>query len=283
MKTILKLSLTVLLLTLTTSCSSDDNDINTNELQSQLLGKWLFENPNNNPSVNNSFTFTSSGNVTYSYWTGSGTNYDSETGTFTFNGDIMTMVFPEGVTLTYVQKVLFTNDNVVEFQSTGVSGEDAYEGDYFRDGADSYESPDDINIDKLNLFFDTGNAWRTGCGGTYSSEAKISIKVTYLSDGKEVDSKTISSRQGFQIHENIELEGDVISLKVRLEDFNASALDKGIVLHDSAVRIETSDETILVNENLGELFICTDSRYEVLFTYKKVDNTFTLEVETDGF
>ena len=48
-------------------------------------------------------------------------------------------------------------------------------------------------------------------------------------------------------------------------------------------RIETSDETILVNELLGELFICTDSRYEVLFTYNKVDNTFTLEAKTDGF
>ncbi|KJD33977.1 hypothetical protein PK35_04370 [Tamlana nanhaiensis] len=277
MKTILKFSLTALLLILVASCSTSDDS--TNEIETQLLGKWLFENPNNNPSVNNSFTFNPNGNVTYSYWTGSGNNYDTETGTFSFNGDIMTMDFPENVNLTYIQKVVFLGDNVVGFQPTGISGENAYEGDYFREGADNYA----YNMDKLNLFLDTGNAWRTGCGGSYESSNKINIKVSYFSDGTEVDSKTISSGQGFQIHEDIELDGDIISVKVQLEDFNENALDKGVILYDTGVRIETLGETILVNELLGELFICTDSRYEVTLMYNKVEDKFTIEDKTYGF
>ncbi len=123
-----------------TACSNDSDDNNSSEIETKLLGKWLFENPNNTPTVNNSFTFTSDGKVIYSYWDGgSGNNYDSETGPFSFNEDVMTMIFPEDVSLTFVQKVVFINDNVVEFEETGVSNENAYEGVYYRDGAESYE------------------------------------------------------------------------------------------------------------------------------------------------
>ena len=146
--------LALIAILLFTACSSDDEN-SLSELETQLLGEWLFEDPNTNPSTNNSFTFTSDGNVTYSYWDGGqGNNYGSETGTFSFNEDVMTMIFPEGVSLTFVQKVVYINDNVVEFQSTGVSGENAYEGDYFRDGAASYETPDD---GRRIVYFDTGN------------------------------------------------------------------------------------------------------------------------------
>lgn len=122
------------------ACSSDDDNSNSSKIETKLLGKWFFENPNNNPTVNNSFTFTSDGKVIYSYWDGgSGNSYDSETGTFSFDEDVMTMTFPEGVSLTFVQKVVFINDNVVEFEETGVSNENAYDGVYYRDGALSYE------------------------------------------------------------------------------------------------------------------------------------------------
>ena len=115
------------------ACSSDDNNNSSSQIETQLLGKWFFQNPNDNPTINNSFTFTSEGSVTYSYWDGNpGNNYISETATFSFNGDVMKMVFPEEVSLTFVQKVVFINDNVVEFQPTGVSEENAYEGTYYK-------------------------------------------------------------------------------------------------------------------------------------------------------
>lgn len=117
-----------------TNCSSDDNSSSqNNETYQKLIGKWYFDDPSTNPSVNNSFTFNPSGQVTYSYWTGTGSNYDSEIGSFNVNNDVLTMVFPETVSLTFFQKVVFVNNNIAEFQSTGVSGEDAYEGDYFRE------------------------------------------------------------------------------------------------------------------------------------------------------
>jgi len=134
MKTFLKLSLTLVLFVFATSCSSEDsNSSDLNEIETQLLGTWYFENPSTNPSNNNSFTFASQGKVTYSYWDGkSGDNYYDETGTFSFNGDVMTMIFPEGVSLVFVQKVVFINDNVVEFEEKGVSNENAYDGVYYK-------------------------------------------------------------------------------------------------------------------------------------------------------
>ncbi|MVO08561.1 hypothetical protein GOQ30_05220 [Flavobacterium sp. TP390] len=117
-----------------TNCSSDDNSSNqNNETYQKLIGKWYFDDPSTNPSVNNSFKFTSNGNVIYSYWTGTGNEYDNETGTFSVSNDIMTMTFPENVSLTFVQKVVFINNDKVEFLATGSPSEEAYEGDYFRD------------------------------------------------------------------------------------------------------------------------------------------------------
>lgn len=123
----------LLSLALFTNCSNDDNSSSQNNVTYQkLIGKWYFDDPSTNPSVNNSFTFTSNGYVTYSYWTGTGSEYDSETGTFSVTDDVMTMTFPETVSLVFVQKVVFINNNEVEFQPTGNSTEEAYEGDYFK-------------------------------------------------------------------------------------------------------------------------------------------------------
>lgn len=266
-----------------TACSTDD--ANTSEIETQLLGKWLFENPNSNPTTNNSFTFTSSGNVTYSYWDGNpGNNYYNETGSFSFNGDVMTMTFPEGVSLTFVQKVVFTHDNVVEFQPTGVSSENAYEGDYFREGADSYENPGGGG---LKVFFDTGNVlnsgWGSDCYGLSPTDENINVKLTFLSDGIEINSQTFSSNPGYQIHEIQELTGDVLSVKLRLEDFNPNILDKDISIYDISVRIENEEGDDLVNSFLGELYYCTDSRYEVTFMYDTINNTSSIEEQTHSF
>jgi len=278
--------LTLIAIFVFTACSSDDdNDNNSSEVESQILGKWLFENPTLNPSHNNSFTFTTEGHVTYSYWDGGqGNNYDSETGTFSFNGDIMTMIFPEGVSLTFVQKVVYINDNVVEFQSTGVSGENAYEGDYFRDGAASYETPDD---GRRIVSFDTGNvlnsAFGSSCYGLSSTDENINVKLTFLSDGVEVRSESYSALPDYQIHEVEELAGDVISVKLELLDFNPSVLDKDIIIYDIGVSIENGVGAMITNENLGELYYCTESRYEVVYTYNNANDTSSIEEQTHSF
>lgn len=286
MKTFLKLSLTLLLFVFATSCSSEDsNDLN--EIETQLLGKWYFENPSTNPSNNNSFTFASQGKVTYSYWDGeSGDNYYDETGTFSFNGVVMTMIFPEGVSLVFVQKVVFINDNVVEFQPTAISGEDAYEGDYFRAGASSYENSETLS-DELHLYFDTGNIWgsagNSSCNDLPANTDNINVKLTFISDGVEISSKSFSEKEGYQIHEIEVLTGDIISLKVQLEDFNPDIINRAIFMYDMIARVETINGTILAGEYLGELYYCNESRYEVVFTYNKESNTFNTEEKTHSF
>ncbi|MCO6147393.1 hypothetical protein [Flavobacterium sp. NRK1] len=128
-KVILLLMLTTSLFTI--SCNNDDSTTNNNnEVYQKLLGKWYHGEPS--PDYNSALTFNSNGTVKYTYWTGSGNNYDSETGTFSVEGDVMTMVFPETVTLIFVQKVVFVNADKVDFQSTGNPNEEAYEGFWFR-------------------------------------------------------------------------------------------------------------------------------------------------------
>ena len=125
---------TVLLsLALFTNCSSDyDSPNQNNETYQKLIGKWYFEDPSTNPAMNNSFTFVSNGQVTYTYETLEGNGYDSETGTFSVNNDVLTMVFPETVTLIFVQKVVFIDDNTVQFVQAEGSNEEPYEGTYYK-------------------------------------------------------------------------------------------------------------------------------------------------------
>ena len=129
------LGLTILTFLFLFSCSSDDNDDSTssNEIAQKLVGKWYFTDPSTNPEINNSFTFTSNGKVTYSYWSGgSGNNYDSETGTFSVKGDVLTMIFPDDVEAVFVQKVTFINDNTVKFVYAENSDEEPYAGTYYK-------------------------------------------------------------------------------------------------------------------------------------------------------
>ncbi len=130
------LFLVLMTLTLFSSCSSDDSSSNgNNEVYQKLLGKWYFSDPSvYGYETNNSFIFSSNGNVTYSYWTGGASNdFDSETGTFSVEGDILTMVYPETVTLTFIQKVEFISDTKVKFIETGNPNEEPYDGTYYKE------------------------------------------------------------------------------------------------------------------------------------------------------
>lgn len=116
------------------SCTNSDDSTNStsNPIEQKLIGKWYFKDPSTSPSNNNSFTFNTNGKVTYSYWTGTGTSYDSETGTFSTSGDKLTMVFPETVSLTFVQKVVFITEKKVQFIATGNPDEEPYDGTYYK-------------------------------------------------------------------------------------------------------------------------------------------------------
>lgn len=123
------------IITISFSCSRNDDDLNSsNETRQKLIGKWYFSDPSvYGFSTNNSFTFTSDGKVTYSYWAGgSGSGFDSETGTYSVEGDVLRMVYPQNVTLTFVQKVVFLTDKKVQFIETGKPNEEPYDGTYYK-------------------------------------------------------------------------------------------------------------------------------------------------------
>jgi hypothetical protein len=275
-KTIYFLSITLLIIT--SSCSSDDDSPNSNnEIYQSLIGKWFFDDPSTNPIDNNSFTFTSEGNVTYSYWTSSGVEVVNETGTFSVDGEILTMVFPENVELTFIQKVVFINDNKVEFQPTGNSGEDAYEGDYFR--------ADLIIPNELTLRV-TGTTFNDQCETTgVELNNSYDIKIAFRSDNNEINSENFNGVDTISINESEELAGDIISLKINLENFDINFPDngKGTGLKNIIAKVEDSNGNIIVEENVFQLLICTDTTYEIIFSYNKTNNTFSTEYQTHGF
>lgn len=254
-----KIIFTLLTILTLSACSSDDdsNNNNANELEVKLIGKWLFENPTNNPTINNSFTFTADGNVTYSYWDGGqGNNYDSETGTFSFNGDVMTMIFPEDVVLTFVQKVVYINDNVVEFQETGVAGENAYDGDYFRDGASSYTSPDGTLKD-YNIYF----------SGYSSSSQQYPLTIEYYVDNEsgQISTQTVNSQTNTDIIQSIDVESvDKIGFKYDVTNYEESLINRVEVKN-----IETG-EIIFANDNL----LMEDNQ---VFMYNISQNSYTIQ------
>lgn len=118
---------------ITFSCSSDDDSSDNNEVYQKLVGKWYFQDPDvYGYDYNNSFTFSSDGNVTYRYWIGTGNDFESETGSFNVSGDILTMTYPEGVELVFVQKVVFVSDSEVQFVEVEGSNEEPYDGTYYK-------------------------------------------------------------------------------------------------------------------------------------------------------
>ena len=118
------------------SCSTDDGGLKggeeNNSISHKIIGKWYFEDPTTNgTSINNFFIFNSKNEVTYNYWVGTGIEFDVEKGNYKFEGDIMTMTFPDGVEYKFVQKVVFLSDTKVKFETVPGSKIEAYEGTYY--------------------------------------------------------------------------------------------------------------------------------------------------------
>lgn len=263
------------------ACTSDDDNSSDNETFDSLIGQWFFEDPATNPTINNSFTFNSDGSVIYSYWDGTpGNNYDSETGSFSVDADILTMTFPENVTLTYVQRVNFINANIVEFLSTGVSGEEPYDGDYFRANPVDIEPPAQLKL------IVTGTTFNDQCVTTgITLNNSYDVKLSFISDGTEADSQTFTGTNAININEDETMSGGVLKMIMTLQNFNANNPDagKGTGVSDITVKIEDTDGNTLLDENIGGLLICMDTWYEVEFTYNKSDATFNSEFQTHGF
>lgn len=262
----------------TISCSSDDNsDNNSNQIYQDLIGKWYFENPTTNPTHNNSFTFNSNGNVTYSYWDGTpGNNYDSETGTFSVDGNVLTMKFPETVLLTFIQKVVFITADKIEFQSTGVVGQEAYEGDYFREGS---------TLQDTSFKVEVGGILKTNmCDITTNS---YSVKLEYISDASTINTQNFNSNTQQTISNNYTLTGNVIGIRVKLLNFNSTnaASGRGTGFKDLTFKITgiQTDDVVYNNINLSDLFICTDATYEALLLYNTSTGAFTQTYQTHGF
>jgi hypothetical protein len=262
----------------TTGCSNDDNSSdNSNQIYQDLLGKWYFENPTTNPTHNNSFTFKSNGNVTYSYWDGSpGNNYDSEIGTFSVSANVLTMVFPETVSLTFIQKVVFITPDKIEFQPTGVTGEEAYEGDYFREGS---------TLQDTSFKIEVGGILKTNmCDITTNS---YSVQLEYISDGSTNNTQNFNGSTQQNLSNNFTLAGNIIGVKIKLLNFNSTNATngRGTGLADLTFKITgvQTNNTIYNNVNLSDLFICTDAAYEALLLYNKSAGAFTQTYQTHGF
>ncbi|MEZ4801146.1 MAG: hypothetical protein R2797_00120 [Gelidibacter sp.] len=227
-----------ILLGLSFGCSSDDSSSNLNETGQRLLGKWYFGNPAIiGLATNNSFTFTSNGEVTYSYWTGGADNdFYNESGTFNVDGDIMTMTFPEGVELTFVQQVVFENDFKVYFEPVDGSELDAYEGDYFKEG---YSEPYEYEIQ---------------ISGYSSSSQQYPIAITYYWDEESgtLVSQIVNSQTNTDIVNSFNVVAyDKIGFKYDVTGYEESIinsvyitnLDTGSVIFDNS-SLEIEDEQV---------------------------------------
>mgnify|MGYP001081317042 CR=1 FL=1 len=74
---------------------------------------------------------TSAG-IAYQVHTVTKKSFLEEIGDWSMDGNILTMVYPENVVLTFVQEVVFTNDNIVQFIEVSGSEYEAWEGTYYR-------------------------------------------------------------------------------------------------------------------------------------------------------
>lgn len=110
------------------SCSGDDDTNNLNENAQKLIGTW---GTFGGSEFYKKFTFRNDSKVEY-YTYPSGEPVLEEVGDWSMDGNILTMVYPENVVLTFVQEVVFTNDNIVQFIEVSGSEYEAWEGTYYR-------------------------------------------------------------------------------------------------------------------------------------------------------
>lgn len=125
MRQILSLFFALTLISVLNSCSNNDSTGSGNN--SQIVATWGTEwNDVNGVSVRPKFTFLSNGNVKYYTYAGGNEPELEEIGTYSLNGDILLMEFPETVLLKFKNKVTFLNDTELEFEEVNENGFDSW-------------------------------------------------------------------------------------------------------------------------------------------------------------
>jgi hypothetical protein len=125
----------ILSLILFTNYSFNNSSSTLSPLEQKLIGKWYFTDPSlveGNP--NNSFTFTSDKKVTYKYWNDKSHKYKTEKGTFTGKRDelIMTIALDDSMYIEYHQKVIFLNDERVQFVAPEEHSNFVFDGYFYK-------------------------------------------------------------------------------------------------------------------------------------------------------
>lgn len=131
------------ILTFFNSCSSDgdnNNNDSSNSSNSEIIGTWGPKwNDGSGIAVHPKFTFLSNGKVKY-YTYPSGKKPElEEIGTFTMNGNIITMNFPETVEIKFKNTVTFISETQFNFEKIQESGYDTW-------SAESYFKTEDPNL-----------------------------------------------------------------------------------------------------------------------------------------
>lgn len=115
------------------------------------------------------------------------------------------------------------------------------------------------------------------------------IRISFLEDGSVKSS--ILGESDVEVEDSFEeiLEGDIIGVKLELEDFNPNDLEAGSMgdgFNQMKLKITNiENETILIDQevNGGRLYHCRDIGYEVTILYNTSTGEITTTVETSGF
>lgn len=247
---LIKFLFLTLISAITLSCSNSDDSSDLSEAGQNLLGQWYFEEVGFEP--NNSFTFDADGTVIYSYWDGSSTNpyeFDEEDGTWSLDGDILTMNFPEGFNLTYIQKLTFENEYKVIFEEVEGAQFDAYSGDYFKDG---YVGPKQYMIE---------------IAGESSSQQQYPIEIIYYYDDESgvLQSETVNTQTNTDI----------------INNYTASTYNKIGFEYSVTGYTESTINSVYITDVSSNTIIFSNSNLEVedneTFMYDISSNSYTIE------
>lgn len=147
------------------------------------------------------------------------------------------------------------------------------------DNPNVYEEPQ-YKIIVTSLAFTNGF-----CTG--SDNTSYNIKAEYISNLNVIDSKLWnSSHNNVLISDECIITGKNIGVKLTLPDFKINDQKSGFGTEFKNIRIQIytlKSNILLLDENIGSMFICTDTIYQTFLVYNVESDTFTFTKKTNGF
>ncbi|ARN78233.1 hypothetical protein BST97_09645 [Nonlabens spongiae] len=146
------------------------------------------------------------------------------------------------------------------------------------DDGDNSENPSEPSY----LVSFNGDTFTDGCGDM----SDYSVEVEFVSDGNVEGANDWNGSSSQTLSDSRELSGDVIGVRLTLLNFDSSSQTNGRGSGLESIRINITNPnsgTSVLDANLFDLFICTDSVYGVLFSYDTMNDSFTEEYEQFGF